>query len=757
MKNNMKSLAKMSMALCGFVALSACTHQEQISDGSNADIESRVESLLSKMTIEEKLGQMNQISSFGGSIDEMHDLIVKGEVGSILNEVDAKRINQIQKIAVEESRLGIPILMSRDVIHGFKTIFPIPIGQAATFDTAIVYNGARVAAVEATSCGIRWTFSPMVDIARDPRWGRLAEGYGEDPYLSSVMGAATVRGYQTNNLSDSTAMAACAKHFVGYGAAEGGRDYNSTYIPERLLRNVYLPSFKAAAEAGSATFMTSFNDNDGVPSTGNKFVLKDVLRNEWNFDGFVVTDWNSSGEMIAHGFCADAHEVAVKSVKAGVDMEMVGYTFMKELPEAIKRGEVNIETIDNAVRNILRIKFRLGLFDNPYTNESLAEKALYADQHLQMAKETATEAAILLKNNGILPLNDKVKSVAIVGPMANAQHDQMGTWVFDGEKEHTVTPLTAIKELVGNKVNIIYEPGLTYSRDNNKAGIIKAVNAARKADVVLAFVGEESILSGEAHCLANIDLQGAQKELIDALSKVGKPLVTVVISGRPLTIADEVQKSAAVLFNFHPGTMGGPAIADLLWGKAVPSGKLPMTFPKYVGQIPIYYAHNNTGRPVEGNEVLIDDIPIEAGQTSLGCRSFYLDAGWEPLFPFGYGLSYTTFEYSDITLSSNSLTTNETLKVSFKLKNTGSVEGTEVAQLYVRDKVGSVTRPVKELKRFARVTLKPGETKDVEFELPISDLAFWNIDMKYVVEPGDFDLWVAGDSQSGKPLSFSVK
>lgn len=757
MKNNMKSLAKMSMALCGFVALSACTHQEQQADGRDAEIESRVESLLSKMTLEEKLGQMNQISSFGGSIDEMHDLIVKGEVGSILNEVDAKRINQIQKIAVEESRLGIPILMSRDVIHGFKTIFPIPIGQAATFDTAIVYNGARVAAVEATSCGIRWTFSPMVDIARDPRWGRLAEGYGEDPYLSSVMGAATVRGYQTDNLSDPTAMAACAKHFVGYGAAEGGRDYNSTYITERQLRNVYLPSFKAAAEAGSATFMTSFNDNDGVPSTGNKFVLKDVLRNEWDFDGFVVTDWNSSGEMIAHGFCADAHEVAVKSVKAGVDMEMVGYTFMKELPEAIKRGEVNIETIDNAVRNILRIKFRLGLFDNPYTNESLAEKALYADQHLQMAKETATEAAILLKNNGILPLNDKVKSVAIVGPMANAQHDQMGTWVFDGEKEHTVTPLTAIKELVGNKVNVVYEPGLTYSRDNNKAGIAKAVNAARKADVVLAFVGEESILSGEAHCLANIDLQGAQKELIDALSKVGKPLVTVIISGRPLTIADEIQKSAAVLFNFHPGTMGGPAIADLLWGKAVPSGKLPMTFPKYVGQIPIYYSHNNTGRPVEGNEVLIDDIPIEAGQTSLGCRSFYLDAGWEPLFPFGYGLSYTTFEYSDITLSANSLTTNETLKVSFKLKNTGSVEGTEVAQLYVRDKVGSVTRPVKELKRFARVTLKPGETKDVVFELPVSDLAFWNIDMQYVVEPGDFDLWVAGDSQSGKPLSFSVK
>ena len=757
MKNNMKSLAKISMALCGFVALAACTHQAQEADGRDAEIESRIESLLSKMTLEEKLGQMNQISSFGGSIDEMHDLIAKGEIGSILNEVDAKRINQIQKIAVEESRLGIPILMSRDVIHGFKTIFPIPIGQAATFDTAVVYSGARVAAIEATSTGIRWTFSPMVDIARDPRWGRLAEGYGEDPYLTSVMGAATVKGYQTDNLSDPTAMAACAKHFVGYGAAEGGRDYNSTYITERQLRNVYLPSFKASSDAGAATFMTSFNDNDGVPSTGNKFVLKDVLRDEWKFDGFVVTDWASASEMINHGFCADSYDAAVKSVKAGVDMEMVSYTFVKQLPEAIKRGDVSMSDIDNAVRNILRIKFRLGLFDNPYTDEARSAKELYADSHLLEAKKAATEAAILLKNDGTLPLTDKVKSVAIVGPMADAKHDQMGTWVFDGEKEHTVTPLAAIKELVGNKVNVVYEPGLTYSRDNNKAGIAKAVNAARKADVVLAFVGEESILSGEAHCLANIDLQGAQKELIDALSKVGKPLVTVIISGRPLTIADEVQKSAAVLFNFHPGTMGGPAIADLLWGNAVPSGKLPMTFPKYVGQIPIYYAHNNTGRPVEGNEVLINDIPLEAGQTSLGCRSFYLDAGWEPLFPFGYGLSYTTFEYSDITLSSNSLTTNETLKVSFKLKNTGSVEGTEVAQLYVRDKVGSVTRPVKELKRFARVTLKPGETKDVVFELPVSDLAFWNIDMKYVVEPGDFDLWVAGDSQSGKPISFNVK
>ena len=762
METNIRTLAKTSLALCGLVALSACTH-EQKSDNSDAEIEARIETLLSKMTLEEKVGQMNQISS-AGNIDEMHDLILKGEVGSILNETDANRVNQLQKIAVEESRLGIPLLMARDVIHGFKTIFPIPIGQAATFDPAIVYNGARVAAVEATSCGIRWTFSPMVDIARDPRWGRLAEGYGEDPYLTSVMGAATVRGYQSDNLASPTAMAACAKHFVGYGAAEGGRDYNSTGISERQLRNVYLPSFKAAAEAGSATFMTSFNDNDGVPSTANSFILKQVLRNEWNYDGFVVTDWNSSGEMISHGFCANNHEVAVKSVNAGVDMEMVGYTFVKELPEAVKRGEVSIETINNAVRNVLRIKFKLGLFENPYTDENLATTALYADNHLQMAKDAATEAAVLLKNDGILPLSDKVKSVAVVGPLANAQHDQLGTWVFDGEKEHTITPLEAIKELVGNSVAVSYEPALAFSRDNNKANISKAVSAARKADIILAFVGEESILSGEAHCLANIGLQGAQSELISALAQTGKPLVMVVIAGRPLTIGDEVDKSNAVLFNFHPGTMGGPAIADLLWGKAVPSGKLPMTFPKYVGQVPIYYAHNNTGRPVEGNEVLIDNIPPEAGQTSLGCRSYYLDAGWEPLFPFGYGLSYSTFEYSDIQIEKAELTRpinanqkSDVLRVSYKLTNTGNYDATEIAQLYVRDKVGSVTRPVKELKRFERVNLKAGETKSLSFELPVSDLAFWNADMNYVVEPGDFQLWVAGDSQSGTPLSFSVK
>lgn len=721
----------------------------------DAAIEKKVEAILTKMTLEEKIGQMNQISSYG-NVEDMRALIKKGEVGSILNEVDPIRINALQHVAMEESRLGIPLLMARDVIHGFKTIFPIPLGQAASFDPQVAHDGARVAAVEASSVGIRWTFAPMIDIARDPRWGRIAEGCGEDTYLTSVMGVAMVRGFQNDSLNSPTSIAACAKHFVGYGAAEGGRDYNSTFIPERRLRQVYLPPFEAAANAGVATFMTSFNDNDGVPSTGNAFILKQVLRKEWGFDGFVVTDWASTTEMIEHGFAADAHEAAMKAVNAGVNMEMVSYSFIKELPGLIKDGKVKESTIDDAVRNILRVKFRLGLFDNPYVDEK-KPSVLYAPSHLEAAKQAAVESAILLKNDKqVLPLQASVKSVAIVGPMADAPYEQLGTWVFDGDKTHTVTPLTAIKQLVGDKVQVIYEPGLTYSRETNQTGVAKAVAAASRADVILAFVGEEAILSGEAHCLADLNLQGDQSALIAALAKTGKPVVTVVMAGRPLTIGKEVEQSAAVLYSFHPGTMGGPALADLLWGKAVPSGKTPVTFPKEVGQIPIYYAHNNTGRPATRDEVLLKDIPINAGQTSNGCRSYYLDAGFEPLFPFGYGLSYTTFKYSNVKLFSTSLKDDDVLKVTFDLENTGKYEATEVAQLYVRDKVGSVTRPVKELKRFTRISLKPGEKKNVTFELPVSELAFWDINMNKIVEPGDFSLWVAPDSQSGEEISFKV-
>ena len=719
----------------------------------NTEIENKVETLLHKMTLEEKLGQMNQLSPW--DFEDLAKRVRKGEVGSILNVVNPEEVNKIQKIAVEESRLGIPLIVSRDVIHGYKTIFPIPLGQAATFNPEIVKEGARVAAIEASADGIRWTFAPMIDVARDPRWGRIAESCGEDPYLNAIMGTAMIKGYQGDSLNDPTAIAACAKHFVAYGAAEGGRDYNSTFIPERVLRNVYLPPFKAAADAGCATFMTSFNDNDGVPSTANSFVLKDVLRKEWKYDGMVVTDWASALEMVNHGFCTDGKDAAEKSVNAGVDMEMVSETFIQNLKQSIAENKVSIETIDNAVRNILRLKFRLGLFDNPYVVTPQTVK--YAEKHLQTAKTAAEQSVILLKNeNQTLPFTDKIKTLAVIGPMADAPYEQMGTWVFDGEKEHTQTPLTAIKEMYGNKVKVIFEKGLDYSRDKNTAGIARAVSAARQADAVVIFVGEESILSGEAHSLANLNLQGAQSQLIKELAATGKPVVTVVMAGRQLVIADEVKVSDAMLYSFHPGTMGGPAIADILFGEVNPSGKTPVTFPRMSGQVPIYYAQHKTGRPANPTEMLIDEIPVEAGQTSVGCRSFYLDAGNSPLFPFGYGLSYTTFEYSNLSLASDKLTAQDTLSISFTLKNTGKYDGTEVVQLYVQDKVGSVTRPVKELKRFQRVTLKAGESTQVSLSLPVSELAFWGYDMNYTVEPGEVTLWVGTNSAEGLTKDFSV-
>lgn len=719
----------------------------------NTEIENKVETLLHKMTLEEKLGQMNQLSPW--DFEDLAKRVRKGEVGSILNVVNPEEVNKIQKIAVEESHLGIPLIVSRDVIHGYKTIFPIPLGQAATFNPEVVKEGARVAAIEASADGIRWTFAPMIDVARDPRWGRIAESCGEDPYLNAVMGTAMIKGYQGDSLNDPTAIAACAKHFVAYGAAEGGRDYNSTFIPERVLRNVYLPPFKAAADAGCATFMTSFNDNDGVPSTANSFVLKDVLRKEWKYDGMVVTDWASALEMVNHGFCTDGKDAAEKSVNAGVDMEMVSEIFIQNLKQSIAENKVSIETIDNAVRNILRLKFRLGLFDNPYVVTPQTIK--YTEKHLQTAKTAAEQSVILLKNeNQTLPFTDKIKTLAVIGPMADAPYEQMGTWVFDGEKEHTQTPLAAIKEMYGDRVKVLFEKGLDYSRDKNTTGIARAVNAARQADAVVVFVGEESILSGEAHSLANLNLQGAQSQLIKELAATGKPVVTVVMAGRQLVIADEVKVSDAMLYSFHPGTMGGPAIADILFGKVNPSGKTPVTFPRMSGQVPIYYAQHKTGRPANPTEMLIDEIPVEAGQTSVGCRSFYLDAGNSPLFPFGYGLSYTTFEYSNLSLASDKLTAQDTLSISFTLKNTGKYDGTEVVQLYVQDKVGSVTRPVKELKRFQRVTLKAGESTQVSLSLPVSELAFWGYDMNYTVEPGDFTLWVGTNSAEGLTKDFSV-
>lgn len=734
----MKILKYLIMTAASALAICGCSEKDET--------EKKIDDLLSRMTLHEKIGQMNQLS--GG--DWLTEAAEKGEVGSILNCVDPAEINRVQKAAVERSRLGIPILVSRDVIHGFKTIFPIPLGLAATFDPELVESGARVAAVEAASCGVRWTFSPMLDISRDPRWGRIAESSGEDPYLDAVMGTAMVRGYQGNG--DSTSIAACLKHFVGYGATEGGRDYNTVELSERTLRNVYFPAFQAGVDAGAMTLMTSFNTIDGVPSTGNKWLLQDILRGEWGFDGMIVTDWNSSGEMIMHGFAKDLKDATDLAVNAGVEMDMMSYGYISFIEELVKEKKISEKQIDDAVRDILRLKFRLGLFDNPYVNEEGSKDVLYAPSHLEAAKQSAIESAILLKNDNALPLKN-VKTLLVTGPLADAPYEQMGTWAFDGDETHSVTPLAALKK----DYNVIYEPGTAFSRDRSIAGIAKAKAAASRADAIVVFAGEEAILSGEAHCLSDLNLQGAQSELIAAMRQTGKKVIVVVMAGRPLTIGRNLENCDAMLYSFHPGTMGGEAIADLLSGKAIPSGKTPVTFLKTVGQAPMYYNHLSTGRPNTGTETLLMDLPLKAGQTSNGCTSYYLDSGYGPLFPFGYGLSYTTFEYSDIALDSREYTAADTIKVKFTLKNSGEYAGIEVAQLYVRDLVGSIARPVKELKGFQRVALNAGESKVVNFSLPVSALAFWNINNEYIVEPGDFQLWVATDSASGEPVGFTVR
>ena len=732
------------------VLMAACTQPKPSTVGSDAGIEKRIEQLLSQMTLAEKIGQMNQVSA-GGEVSNYAEALRNGQIGSILNEVDPVKINEFQRICVEESRLGIPLLVGRDVIHGFHTIFPIPLGLAATFDPDLVEQGARIASVEATGQGIRWTFSPMLDIARDPRWGRMAEGSGEDPYLDARMGEAMVRGYQGKSL-DAASMAACVKHYVGYGAAEGGRDYNSTFLTERQLRNVYLPPFEAAVKAGAMTLMTSFNDNDGVPSTGNTFILKDVLRDEWGFDGLVVTDWNSMGEMIPHGFGVDRKDVACKAVNAGVDMDMMTFGFISHLEELVARGSVKESAIDEAVRHILRVKLLLGLFENPYVDIAAGAAVQYADTHLDAARRSAEESVILLKNDGVLPLSaSRIRTILVTGPLADAPHDQLGTWAFDGEKAHTVTPLNALQERFPGKV--IYVP-YGYSREK-RARFDDIVAAARRADVVLAFLGEEAILSGEAHCLADLNLIGTQSELLVALQGAGKPVIATVMAGRPLTIERDLPHCHAMLYAFHPGTMGGPALANLIFGDVNPSGKTPVTFLRTVGQAPLYYSHNMTGRPYN-NETLLADIELEAGQTSLGNTSYYLDYGAYPLFPFGYGLSYTTFRYSDIALDKEVYPQDGTINVSFKLANTGACDGTEVVQVYVRDLVGSITRPVKELKHFERVALKAGEERVIQMQIPVSELAFCGLDGVKKVEPGDFQLWVAGDSASGQPVAFQV-
>jgi beta-glucosidase len=720
------------------------------------NIENRIENMLSKMSLRQKIGQMNQVNARKPD-ERLYQQIRDGEVGSILNAEDPALLNQLQKIAVDESRSGIPLVFARDVIHGFKTIFPIPLGQAASFNPQIVEESSRIAAIEASENGIRWTFAPMMDISRDPRWGRIAESFGEDTYLSEAMSVAMVKGFQGNDLSNPSSIAACAKHFIGYGAAEGGRDYNISNIPERQLRNIYLPPFEAAIkDADCATIMTSFNSNNGIPLSANKFLLTDLLRNEWKFDGVVVSDWASIGIMTTQGFCEDKKDAARKAANAGMEIDMVSECFINNLEQLVKDGSVSEKTIDDAVKNILRLKYRLGLFDRPYTDLNLQSKK-YAINHLHAAKKAAEESFILLKNkNDILPLGNNIKTVAIIGPMADAPHDQMGTWCFDGEKEYTQTPLNALKKQFGKNVNFIYEQTLAFSRDKDTSKFVKAVEAAKKSDAVLLFIGEESILSGEAHSLADLNLVGAQSELISELSKTSKPIITIVMAGRPLTIEKEISLSDAVLYAWHPGTMGGPAIADVLFGKSCPGGKLPVTFPRYVGQIPLYYNYERIGRPANKKEVLLNDIPLEAKQSSLGNTSYYLDAGFDALFAFGYGLSYTTFEYSNLTLPKKNLSKDDVLRINVTLKNTGKREGCEVVQLYTSDITASIAPPVKELKDFKRVTLKPGEQQIVTFDLPIQKLAFWNYEMNKVVESGKFDVMVGGNSVDLLKMRFTV-
>ena len=729
-------------------------------------VERQIDDLLAQMTLEEKIAQMTQVN--GGKVSDDIAEQVRAGVGSMLNSVGAEA-NYYQRIAVEESRLGIPMIFARDVIHGFRTIFPIPLGQAATFDPAVVEEGARIAAEEAMQAGLRWTFSPMVDVARDPRWGRVAEGYGEDTYLASVMGAATVRGYQGND--SIVRMAACVKHFAGYSASEGGRDYNSTWIPEVQLRETYLPPFKAAIDAGSLSIMCAFNDLNGVPASGNKHLNVDILRNEWQFDGVLVSDWASLQNMNNQGNSANLKEATKLCVDAQMDMDMESQGYPRHLKELVEEGKVSEETIDNCVRNILRMKFRLGLFDNPYCYTENPE--YFTPEALAAAQKAAEESAVLLKNNGVLPIANRQSPITILvcGPMANAPHEQNGTWCFDKDDAMTITPMMAFRELANEgKIRLIEQKGEHWSREFNKENVATLARLAKQADVVLYFAGEESILSGEARCRADLNLPGDQSEQIRAIKATGKPVVLTVMAGRPLCIREDIDRADAVLYAFHGGTMQGPALANLIMGEVAPSGRLPMTFPMSVGQIPFYYNYKMPSRVMAKSPKLINDIPVRAYQFSVGETSYWLEYGNKPEYPFGYGLTYTTFEYGPVTLSDTVLLTPDSrlpIKVSCEITNTGKRDAVAVPQLYIRDLVGSLTRPLRELKGFQRIEIPAGESRTVSFTITEEDLAYWHLaegvtlgadgEYAFSAEPGDFHVWIAPNAAEGQAAKFTLR
>jgi beta-glucosidase len=719
------------------------------------DQEKDIKALLKKMSVEEKIGQLALRNSwtYNYNLDEN---VKEGNVGAILNETNPERIAELQRIAVEESRLGIPLLFARDVIHGYKTIFPIPLAMACSFDPEMVENAAAISANEAASIGLNWTYSPMVDVCRDPRWGRIAEGFGEDTWLTSVMGAAMVRGYQGDDLSQPGSIAACVKHYAAYGAAEGGRDYNTVTVPENELRDIYLPPFKACTDAGSATIMTAFNEINGVPATGNEFLLKKILLGEWNYPGFVVSDWASVEQLVVHGYSENRKEAARASFEAGCHMEMATSCYDEELKNLLDEKRISIEMIDEAVLRILKIKSALGLFENPYKKTDPA--LVLNDDHKKLARESAIKSSVLLKNDkSSLPISESVKTIAVIGPLADAPHEQLGTWIFDGDRKDAITPLTSLKGwATENNVDLIYEKTLINSRDLS-LDFSKAIDAAQKADMVLCFLGEESILSGESHSRADINLPGSQQELLKALNETGKPLAAIIMAGRPLTLEPVLDYCDAILYAWHGGTMAGPAIADLLTGKVSPSGKIAVSFPRHVGQIPIHYNHKPGGKPAtEQSFVHMNDIPEAAAQLSVGNTSHYLDYGYKPLYPFGYGLSYSSFEYSKLKLKKTRLTNDQNLEIQFELKNTGTMDAEEIVQCYVQDLFGSRTRPVKDLKDFARVELKAGESKTLKMEIPLDRLAFHNLKMERVVETGTFKIFIGGDSDTEFSAEFEI-
>jgi beta-glucosidase len=736
-----------------------------------SDMDRFIDKLMSEMSIREKIGQLNLLTP-GGDIPtgavvstDVEEKIKSGEVGGIFGiSGPPERIRQTQELAVNESRLGIPLLFGQDVIHGYKTVFPIPIGLSCSWDMELIEETARIAAREATADGINWNFSPMIDVSREPRWGRVAEGGGEDPHLNSEIARAMVRGYQQDDLAGPHTMMATAKHLALYGASEAGRDYNTVDMSRTRMFNIYMPPFKAAIEEGVGCIMTAFNDVEGVPATGNRWLLTDILREKWDFDGFVISDYTSVNEMVNHGL-GDLQAVSALALKAGLDMDMVGEGFLTTLEKSLEEGIVTEAEIDNACRNVLRAKYRLGLFDDPYRyiDESLPEKEILTAENRFAARDAAARSFVLLKNGeNILPLK-KNQSIALIGPLANERSNMMGTWAVSADRELSIPVLEGMQNVAGEQAGIRYAKGANIHDDPDFAEKVnvfgtrididerppedmlrEAVGIASDADVIVAVIGEASEMSGESASRSDISLPESQKKLVRGLAETGKPLVLVMMSGRPLTMEEEYELADAILFVWHPGIEAGNAIADVLYGHYNPSGKLTMTFPRNVGQIPIYYNHRFTGRPQEG-----DDF--------VKFRSNYLDVPNSPLFPFGYGLSYTTFEYSDIKLNKDVMKPDEEITLSVTVANTGDLDGEEVAQMYIHDVVRSMTQPVKKLKGFEKVLLKAGESKEINFTINVNDLSFYDNDLNFKSEPGEFIAFVGTNSDDLASVSFTLQ